>query len=607
MRQPAAGGEAGKIMEGLRRPRGSFRAGLWLLLLFLTGALLLFPTRLTLEYEPIQSIPAIPNLPLFAALYSLWLLLLLLLLFSGGEGARWERSALVGIFALVFVGFWLLTGPNTGLRYDGIGNAAHVAYLSQQARGMIPVDHPHLRYFNFPGMHLLALALVQVTGLGLFQGVTLALTFHLVLLSVLLYILFLRSLHSPSLAAFGALLAIQGNIMLARYSFYPGIWALVFLVIFLILLHRPGQALFDTWQDRLLMLLLLGATTITHLVTAKLLFFVLAGMYLVRNWHLLRTKTGIGLVSASTLATFLVIPLAWDVYWASRFFDSLIKITSAVIEDLTEKGLLTYFFNLGQSYVGAGVPLWAIAVRYFWWGALFLFGSILGLKNLLNIKSLSRAQQLETGGLVGVIALSAAVTALSVGGSEFYRFLLYGAFCTVPILLSFVVNLPTKGRRLALGLAIPLFFLLSFPTFLAHNNLVGTSTYYPSELHAGAFLRQTTSGGRGLTLFYSALEGNLALYNVPNASLRKAAPFSQLKDASDFWHFESRAVSNFLDAGAGTEATLSAFYFSRRIVALAEHVFRIKPADARWDALNGSLAKANRVYDNSVVQIYENS
>lgn len=581
------------------------KPGLWTLLLVLTAALLLFPTRLTLEYEPIQSIPAIPNVPLFAAFYSLWLLLLLLLLFSGKEASRWEKPALVGIFALVFLGFWLLVGPNTGLRYDGIGNAAHAGYLLQQGDGKMPIDHPNLAYFNFPGMHLLALALVQLTGLSLSQGVTLALAFHLVLLAVLLYILFLRSLHSPSLAALGALLAIQGNIMLARYSFYPGIWALVFLAMFLILLYRPGQALFDTWQDRFLVLLLLGATTITHLVTSTLLFFILAGIYLVRNLHLLRAKAGAGLVAASTLATFLVIPLSWDVYWATRLFDGLTRVTAAVIGDLTEKGLLTYFFNLGGSYVGSGVPLWAVLVRYFWWGALFLLGAVLGLRNLLNIRGLHRAQQVETGGLVGVVALSAAVTLLSIGGAEFYRFLLYGALFTVPIILRFLLVLLARQRRMVYGLAVSLFFVLSFPTFLAHNNLVGVSTYYPSELQAGSFLRQASGGqGEGLTLFNDPAENGVLSFNVPNASFVTTPQGSELKGKDDFWQAAAKSVQSF-SARTSRGERIPAFYLSQRRLVVAEHFFRIRPEDPQWDELRNSLGEHNRVYENGTIEIYE--
>ena len=605
MRLLAAGAEHESNVEQFPVMGGYVRAGLWLSLLSLTVTLLLFPARPTLEYHPIQSIPAIVNLPLFAALYAVWLLFLLLLLVVDKEAPQWEKPALVGIFALVFVGFWLFTGPYAGLRYDGIQNAAHVRYLSQQADGKIPVDHVNLTYFAFPGTHLLAFVLVQVTSLDVTQGVTLALAFNLVLLAVLVYIFLLRTLGSPSLAALGTLLVIQGNIMLARYSFWAGMWALTFLAMFLILLSRPGRAFFETWQERFLMILLLVATTITHLVTAVLLFAVLAGINLVGCLHLRRAKAPIGLVKASTLAAFLIIPLSWDIYWATRFFDSFMQTTSGVIQDFTEKGFLVYFFNLGGSYVGGGVPLWAVIVRYFWWGALFFFGTILALGNILNIKGLSRARQIETGGLVAVIILSIAITLLSMGGAEYYRFLLYAAFFTIAIILRFLLSSPRTWRRFALGLAISLFFVLSFPTFLAHNNMVGVSTYYPSELEAGSLLRETSAGeGQGLTVFFDQGDVGVLSFSVPDARFVTTPQGAELRDKQEFWQAADSQVDSFKSLGTGTRESNAFFYLSQRRMAFAQLFFGAGPQEPEWEELQDSLVEANKLYENGIVQIY---
>ncbi len=598
----AARAEEERNGEELLRIGGHVRAGLWLSLLLLTLTLLLFPTRLVLEYHPIQSISAIPNLPLFAALYAVWLLLLLLLLFSGRETPWWEKPALVGIFALVFIGFWLITGPYTGLRYDGLGNAAHVGYLSQQPDGEIPLGHPNLGYFTFPSMHLLTFALVQIAGLSLFQGVTFVLVFHLVLLAVLLYVLFLRGLNSPSLAALGTLLVIQGNIMLARYSFYPGVWALVFLVMFLLLLYRPGQALFDTWQERFLMLLLLGVTTITHAVAAVMLFFTLAGIYLVRNLYRMRAKASTGLVQGLTIAAFLVIPLSWDIYWASLLFESTTKLTAAVVKDFTESGALITLFNQGESYAGGAAPLWTVIIRYVWLATVFFLGVILGLRNLLN-KDLSRTQQLESGGLVGLLMLSGTITLLSAGGAQSYRFLLYGAFFTVPIILRFLVGLPRNRRRLAVRLAISLFFVLSFPTFLAHNNLVGVSTYYPSELQASSFLAQNYgNNGRDLTVYGFNLASMLD--GIPDANFRLLPEAIQLKSQEAFWTSADDFITAYESQGHRPGESVL-FGFSKRAKALNEHLLGIRPEDPRWNQIADRLSYASdAIFDSGTVQLY---
>ncbi|MDD5038460.1 MAG: hypothetical protein PHN78_04000, partial [Dehalococcoidales bacterium] len=580
--------------------KGIHRLELWLLLIVLTLSILLFPTHLTLEYYPIQSIPAITSLPFFATLFCIWLLVLLLLLFSEREVGSWEKPALVVIFALVFIGFWLVTGPNTEFRYDGLINAAYPKYLLAEGTGKMPVGHPNLGYFYFPGMHLLALSLLQITGLTISQTVTLSLVFHLLLFSVLLYILFLKTLESPSFAAFGAILVLQGNMMLARYSFFPGIWALVFLMIFLFLLSIRGQALFETWQGRVLMLIMLAAITVTHLVTSITFFFILAGIYLVQRLYLLRGKPTKTLVEPLTLALVLIVPIAWELYWATQFFETITKVTAHILQDLGELGVLTYVLHMGQAYVGGQVPLWAVITRYFWWVVLFLFGTILALKKLLRIKTLDPNEKIETGELLGVMALTAAVTLGSPGGSEYYRFLLYGAFFTVPIILRFLLNLSSNNRRLSLTLLIIVFSILSFPTFLAHNNLVGTSTYYPSELQAGSFLERSYGKGEELAIFYSSGESGLLLFSVPDAYFRAAGEASHFKDKNDFWQSMNQLVDAF---GGSSAANYKVCYLSKKIMVLSQHFFGVTLEDPNWQKLKDRLSYKDKIYDNGDVQL----
>ncbi len=596
-----APGLASAPREGLFHLSGPFRTVLWVSLLSLTAGLLLFPTRLTVEYRTIQSISAIPDLPVFAAFYIVWLGLLLTLLVSGGE-SQWEKPALVAVFAVVFLGFWLMAGDYTSLRYDGIFNAAHVDQLAHQPDGTIPVGGPKFAYFNFPGMHLFAFFLVEITGIALPHALSLLLLTHLALVSVLAYLLFLRGLHNPSVAALGSLLFLQGNIILARYAFYPGVWALALLAMFLVLINKPGTILFSSWQDRLLMLLLLAAATMTHFVTAILLFFVLAGIYLVRSMPA-EGRSRTALVSLSTLTAFLVIPLSWDVYWATHWFQSVAKVTSAVISDFTEKGSLLYLFNLGGSYAGGAVPLWALAVRYFWWATIFVLGGFLGLRNLLRFKTLSRVRQLETGGLMGVAALSAAVTGFSVGGSEFYRFLLYGPFFTIPILLRPLLDLSGKRWKVSLGLAAVSFFALSFPTFLSHNNLVGTSAYYSYEFQAGRFLEQAAPEQERLRVFSLSASGPTLLYTVPNADLRRSLQAAEMKDPAALWQARDDVLAGFLDPPRA-DGRLDVFYRSVREAYVYQNIFNISPQDPEWRDLDNTLSRVNRLYDNGEVQIY---
>lgn len=581
---------------------GIHRFGLWLLLILLTLTLLLFPTHLTLEYSPIQSLEAIVNLPLFAVLFCVWLLLLLLLLFFRGQKTDWEKPLLVGIFALVFSGFWLVTGPNTWLRYDGIGNATVVNYLLQSGDGHLPLAHPNLGYFQFPGMHLLALSICQVSELEVSAAVSFLLVFQLVLLSVLVYILFLKCLKNTSLAALGALLVIQGNINLARCSFYPGIWALVFLVMLLILLNKRDHTFFETWQDKLIMVILLVTTTMTHLVTSTMFFLALLGIYLIKKLPSKDAELGKeGSLSVTTLALCLVVILAWEIYRATALFGALVHVPTTFVKDFTEGRLWDYIFIMGESYVGARVPLWATITRTFWWVALYIFGVILGLKNLFKVKELSSAERKETGGLLGLIFLTIA-TLFSKGGAEYYRFLLYGAFFTVPIILRFLYKLPR--RHLVLTIAAIFFIVFSFPTFLAHNNLVALTARYPSEVQAARFVNHCHGDGDELSIFDFGGASVLQFTGVTEASFRTTAPANFLSGADDFWQSMERVVIGFEGLSDASRGRNSIFFFSKKGVVMQQHFFGIEPTDAKWKELLDRLASKNKIYDNEVVQIY---
>jgi hypothetical protein len=588
------------------------RQALWLLFFALTAALMTYPTHLRLRYEAVQSLSGLEHVPLFAGLYLSWLLLLVVLLLSDGKSRLWKKAVLVGLFALVFLGFWLLAEPNTALRYDGVGNAAYVQYLFRYPGAGLSVDHPNLSYFNFPGMHLFALAVVEATGLEVVQSVAAALAAHLLLVSLLVYLLLLRVLGHSTWAALGALLTIQGNIMLARYSFYPGFWALPFALVFLLLLlaHPPGRALFDTWAGRLLAVTVLGATTITHLVTGLLLFTVLAGVYVVRSWRKLGGGSRAVSVLGFTMATFLVIRLSWDVYWASHFLEQVTKVTEAVIDNILENGVTVYFysFNRSASYIGERVPVWAVAVRSFWWVTVYGAGLLLGLARVVRVKSLGLSDELMAGGLLGVVGLSGLVTLLSPGGSEFYRFLFYGAFFTVPIALLHVVRLPASARRLALKVTVSLFFALSFPTFLAHNNLVGVSTYYLAELEAGRFLKETSGrNGSGLIVFNDPNENGVLFFSIPDASFVTTPQGSELRGKDDFWKAVNKHVHAFTVFDAGAANRNAVFYLSQRRITLAEHLFGAQPQDPEWKELQDNLAVTNKVYENGTVQAYGSS
>ena len=144
---------------------GSVRLLLWIVLLLLTSAILLFPVNLDFEYHAVESLYIFgDNLWLFGIIFVLWMTVLLLLLL--GRIGEWQRVTLVGIFAVVVFGFWVIITPY-GSYADGLVNMGHVKYLSQT--GSISFDHINLAYFQYPGLHLTGFALSEISGLEIME------------------------------------------------------------------------------------------------------------------------------------------------------------------------------------------------------------------------------------------------------------------------------------------------------------------------------------------------------------------------------------------------------------------------------------------------------
>ena len=303
------------------------RLALWILLVLLTAIILFFPVHLAeYEYHAIQS-PYIfgDSLPLFAALYVSWIALLLLLLFSGREDSIWERAALVCIFGVVFLGFWGIISPNRW--NDGLNNIRIVNYITE---GGVLEYHHNIGYLSFPGLHVLGSSLCQITGLEDFDAVAVLTTVNAALLSALLYLLFLRTLKRSTVAAFAAIMVLQGSIMISACTyFYPGYFALTLLVAFLLLINKQEQALSLWGCHGLVVVILLIGVTVMHFSTSLCFFFILLGIYLVQK--VMKRE----IVTLPAVALFFTIILAWQVFWLFGGFESLVGMIPEMLEDLS--------------------------------------------------------------------------------------------------------------------------------------------------------------------------------------------------------------------------------------------------------------------------------
>lgn len=581
-----------KAVLNLSQVTEKYRLVLWFLLLLLTMAILMFPVHLKYEYHLVQSPYIFGNsLPLFGALYCVWMLLLLVLIFSRRE-AKWEKLALVCVFTIVFLGFWTIITPF--FRHgDEWFNAAHVQYLLHE--GTIPATHHFLGYFQFPGIHLTSLTLCQITGLSIVKVRTLFTVFEALLLATLFYVLLLRSLKNPAMSAIGVLLLTLGNITISKGNlFHPSTFGLLFIPLFLILLNRHEHALLETWQDRLLIIIVFLAITITHLITSLALALILGGIYLVQ-----KIDKRVALTSAGLIALSLVIVLAWEMYRASGIFEDLLMFIPQMLQGISLENL---FLSREVAMGGRTSPLWATGTRVFWWIFIYAFGSILWLKSLFRLKKLSPVEKKCIGGLAGITGLTIVVTLAGQGGTQFTRFLMYASFFTIPIILHFFLSLGDYKRRCSIALLAILLFVLSPPTLFVYNNMINVAAFYPSEVSAGKFLKSNYGEGEELDIYCSTYLAAMNAYYLPKAGVIGERARLSYEDKSGLWPSVNEQQIYFRDWWG--HSRYSVFLISDRYKGSYEHIFGFESTHPEWLKLENKLLEENKVYDNGDCEIY---
>jgi len=560
----------------------------------LTVTILFFPVHLTLKYQSIQSICIFDNLLLFGILYYTWLALILLALFSSRKSEDridFEKFILTCLFSVVFLGFWIIITRGAFFAVDGAIQTDHIKYVLEV--GHTVRNDPNFGYFDFPGLHFLFSGVSLVLGVKVLDIITPLLTFRIIILSTLLYIFYSKILDAY-LAPLATLLTVQGNWMLAKLNFlHPSSFALIFLAIFLVLLTRHEHALFER-SDIIVVVIVITVTTITHFVTSISFFFILFGIYLLQKF----SKVNILWRDRWIITLSLLIPLSWELSLAIGTFSNLIEV---FVRSLKEMKFLEYLSIVARPNIGMEVPLWANTTRLFWLTLIFICGTLLGLANMVKIRKLGWLQKRETGALFGIIILTA-VAILPLGGVQYYRFLMYGSFFTVPILLRFLTNLGKGKREIfikvdAVALLIVLFFTLSLPTFLAHNDRINIDTYYPYELSIGGFLGSVYGKGDGVT-------APIVLYYMPNGHFRTEVAWAYVKDKEEAFRSIDNWLQGFLTAKNEVWQHEIVLLFSKRFLIPYERDLGINSTDPYWSQLRCKLQYVNRVYDNQHAQIH---
>ncbi len=573
------------------------RPVLWLVLIGLTTALLAYPRQMALEYSPIQSLDVVEPVPVFASLYYAWMatLVSLLLLQKQGRASHWQGLALVAVFVLVYRGFWDI--PFAAVKHvDSLANASTVEYV--RSAGEIPLGNPNVLYVDYPGLHTLTAALATVTGFTTADAVTAMALLMDLLMAGLLYLVCLRLLEDARWAGVAALLAMQGAIMFSRIPFYPGTLGWVFASTYLLLALAQGEATLARLSYVLSALVLLAASTITHLVTPMLLLFIVGGIWLVRyNRRGLKEP-----LPTSTLLLYALVPAAWLIYATVVMFGGMAHMVTEFADNIQREFYLRSALIIGGSNFGVAVPLWATTVKLFWIFLLFGAGTAAALLRLRRPHSLRPVEAKAVGALLGILLLSVTIGLISSGGLQLFRYVMYAPLVLAPLLLLSIRHLPRRLGGVGLGALAVSLVALAVPTFLAHYPTVRMEMFYPYEIAPGQTLSWHGDDGSELRVFAPAAAFVAYVGHLPNAEYMGTPVEFLLEDYDGLWAHIDYHVDLFV---SGSGERVSIYVLSNRSPVYYKHNFGIPLDDPRWDALRIRLEGQAAVYDNGFVALYK--
>jgi hypothetical protein len=211
---------------------------LWIVLLLLTSAIHAFPVNLDFEYHAVESVYIFGD--------NLWLSVLYLyygcsIVTVAAKANQPVAEGYTGGHNLLLSSSDSVIITPYGSYADGLVNMGHVKYLSET--GSIAFDHTNLAYFQYPGLHLTGFALSEISGLEIMEIRPFFLLFCRVLLSILLYLLFARSIKNPQMSSLAVLVLVSGAMLITRTMFHAGVTAIIFFVILLYFLVKGGRGL----------------------------------------------------------------------------------------------------------------------------------------------------------------------------------------------------------------------------------------------------------------------------------------------------------------------------------------------------------------------------
>ena len=415
---------------------------------------------------------------------------------------------------------------------------------------------------------------------------------------MLLYLLLTYSLRRTHLAFLGVILVVLlGTTITSKMSiFAPGAFGFTLLVMLLIIQkQKENLAPYASRELLALELLLFSAMVINYFATSLLLPLVVLGIFAIT---IMGNKRTINLAISSVIL-FLVIFFTWQLWFTWHTTSSLAQFFPNIINSIKTGDFSSGMFILSNANIGGSTPLWATLTRLFCWG-LLIFSSILVFRNLFITKKLTISDKTDTGGWIGVLALSFIGLIGVAQGTQFTRYLLYAPFFIVPVLLNFLDK--SSQRRMGLATLICISFLLILPAFMTAVNT--SKEVYPHDIDTGIFFDEH-SLNMGSDIVINRASGTSAawayyyLYQTTFQSIPEASYYN----LNEFWEKVNTLVTIFSDRQSSGSKNLI-FVVDEQMYDSAERLLGIAPNDPRWGVLKQTLSNQSLFYNNGFTQIY---
>ena len=576
------------------------RKALWICLLGMTIAILLFPITVSPDYPlPVQTVHMFSNLGLFIALFYAWILVLLFLLFTG-QKHKGEMLAICLVFAVVFLGFWTIASPQ-GSTGDGIWQMAHVDYI-QQTGGLPDGEHLNLSYFDFPGLHLLTVPMVELCDVSVTNARMMFLLANSLLFAFLLYTAYLRLLGSPVYASLGAILVIASSSMIGRTMsiFHPIALAATFIALFTIIVVRSESTQRPRWESTILFLILTAAATIGYLFTPVLMFSVCLSIVVL--YGLFRRGTSWNLKIALIPIVFM---FSWQFYHVSQIYslEILFSRFPVILEDIASGDFFAMTGQTMSGNYGEAYPWWGNAARLLWWATVYGFGSVFMFSRVPFFRRYGHSDRIMLAGFVGIV-LTILIGALTLRGAMhggFSRYLWIGGIFIIPGLISFFCNHNIRTIRPYLLVITCLALLaLCLPTFLTNVDTFCVHYIYSSECSAGEFCQTAYGNTESINIYGLGTSANAFIYYMPNADLAPG-PMPQMITEEECWG----QIQTNLDQFWRSSRESSLFVASTKMKLPYQEWLGITPDHYEWRIIESDLLlNSNAVYENSHVKLF---